>query len=80
MKFTCAQRGCEFEAKTRPESCAVCNNPFIDAAQDNTGGEVPWSDYSVPELREYCESWGIEIGSRESKTTLITLLTAAEAE
>ena len=29
----CAQRGCKFNAKSAPDVCPVCGNPFIEARQ-----------------------------------------------
>lgn len=76
--FTCTQRGCPFEAETHPEVCPVCNNPQnVDA--DAGELEIPWSDYDVPELREYCASWDVGASARSTKEQMIFLLEEAEA-
>ena len=81
MKFTCAQRGCEFEAKDVPELCPVCKNPFVPHSHIGPDpSDVPWSEYSVDELREYCESWGIDLEpGRIPKAALIAALELAES-
>lgn len=78
--FNCAQRGCEFEAQSKPDDCPVCHNPFIgsDAVDDD---EAPWTEYTIGELREVASDWGIEgWNSRTKKAELIELLEAAEAD
>lgn len=29
MKFSCAQRGCVFDAKKAPKNCPTCKHPFV---------------------------------------------------
>lgn len=77
--FTCAQRGCTFEADERPADCPVCNNPMIDA----DAGAVTWESFTKAELIECCADWDIDIDgtpSRVPKAALIAALEAADLE
>jgi len=91
MKWVCEQRGCGeyaedyFDAGADEHLCPVCGHPLIEhdgeVCQDAGDGEAPWTDYTVPELREYAESWELSenFDARTTKDGLIAILEAAEA-
>lgn len=75
---TCTQHGCPYDADEPAEVCPVCNNPQADVDVDD---DVPWTDYTIGELRDQAEDWELDgWTSRTSKADLIALLEAAEAE
>lgn len=92
MKWVCEQRGCGefavdyFDADDDEHLCPVCQNPLVEhdgeICQGDAGDvEIPWTDYSVNELREYVVSWELTDWTfKTNKDGLIALLEAAEAE
>ena len=84
--FYCTQHGCAFEADEQPDVCPVCNNPQGElddtraAHADNAGDELPWTEYTLAELREQAEDWDLTGYSKLSKAELIAVLEQAEAD
>ena len=50
MQFTCAQKGCAFEADETPDDCPVCGHPFIQT--DSVDYNVLTKDSLIDELKE----------------------------
>lgn len=85
--FTCAQRGCTFEADEQPADCPVCNNPMIG---DGAGaGVATWADYTKAELMQAVKDWNVTVEDKDciegvtskwKKDEIIAALDATDAE
>lgn len=90
MKWVCEQRGCGeyaeayFDDGDDEHLCPVCGHPLVKHDGEicqGDGGEAPWSEYTIDELREYVRQWEAGVFHlRTTKPELIALLEAAEAE